>query len=343
MQSIPMLQPHVMFDPEIRHRAVVHYKYFNRSLRKVGKIYGVSKSTMQRWVNGVIRIQKRSRKRIHPGRVPPEVDGVIRNALKLNPFHTLHELAHIVRAECATTRSPRTICRYLQRMMFSRKKAYRTVRHHKDHAMNVARFCNEYPTTPEGVVCIDEAGFYVGDCGRRGYSERGCRLNIPASRTLRRVKLTVIVAVACTGVVQYKVMRQNCKKVDFVQFVKDLPESCSGCKLVLDNIQFHHSKETKEALESKNIVPLYTPPYSPEFNAIESVFAAAKMAYRRVCPVGVNEETFDYKGNVESVFRQLQTADLTPYFQHVISYVQYALDTLETKNDALIDMIGYSR
>ena len=111
----------------------------------------------------------------------------------------------------------------------------------------------------------------------------------------------------------------------------------------MDNIQFHHSKETMEALARKSLNPLFSPPYSPEFNAIEMVFAEAKKAYRRLCPVGVDEDKFDYRGQVDQVFTSFKHKNLTPFFEHVISYVERAKHTIATNDPALTDMIGYKR
>jgi len=35
---------------ELKHRAVIHYARFERSLRKVAEHYGVGKSTLARWL-----------------------------------------------------------------------------------------------------------------------------------------------------------------------------------------------------------------------------------------------------------------------------------------------------
>jgi transposase len=39
-----------MHPLEIRYKAVIHYKYFLHSLRKVANHYNVSKSSLQRWI-----------------------------------------------------------------------------------------------------------------------------------------------------------------------------------------------------------------------------------------------------------------------------------------------------
>ena len=39
-----------MISRELRYKAVIHYKHFLPSLRKVSRLYGVSKSSLQRWL-----------------------------------------------------------------------------------------------------------------------------------------------------------------------------------------------------------------------------------------------------------------------------------------------------
>jgi transposase len=48
----------------------------------------------------------------------------------------------------------------------------------------------------------------------------------------------------------------------------------------MDNVAFHKTKEIKALLEINNITPLYTSPYSPEWNPTEFVFSRLKRKWR---------------------------------------------------------------
>lgn len=257
-----------------------------------------------------------------------------------NPFMTMAELAQILHQECGVKRSGRTVARYVRRLGYRRKKAYRTVRRNDGHGAQVDRFCSEYPDDCSNIVSIDETGFYIGDMNRRGYGKIGKRLNVPASRTLRTSKLTVVVAVTGAGVVHHAVLRHNCRKADFVAFVEGLPPSVRGCVAVMDNIRFHHSKETVAALQAKGVRTVYTPPYSPEFNPVEMVFGVLKRSYRARCPIGALQDGFDYQGTLEQAIARLKDADLTNYFQHVRSTVRKARSLLDTE-PGQVGSIGY--
>ena len=91
-------------------------------------------------------------------------------------------------------------------------------------------------------------------------------------------------AISCEGVIDYKIIPESCRKLDFIEFVNHLPtEKVVGKTLVMDNVSFHHSREVVEATVSKGCKLLYIPPYSPRYNAIEYAFSSIKRSYRAIC------------------------------------------------------------
>jgi len=178
--------------------------------------------------------------------------------------------------------------------------------HHIDRQMN------------GDIVCIDEAGFIIGDHGRYGYVSRGQRLNILSGKSIRRKKLTLLLAVHSDGLVDYKILPHNCKKVDFVHFIENLNVP-AGCTLLMDNVAFHHSRETREAVKRKQCEQLFIPPYSPKFNAIENVFGVIKQAFRSSCPTSISDDV-NYQGVMEDVLETFWGKDLTRYFDRALSF-----------------------
>ena len=307
-----------MHPKETRYRAVVHYNHFLRSLRRVAAHYGVSKSSLQRWVRATGHEVRtgRSKKALRDS-VRRCIDATIAE----NPFTTARELASVLRTECGLRMSRSTANRLTRSAGFTYKKAFRAVLPKRD-PRQVLDFCEDYQRA-ECIVCIDEAGFYVGDRPRRGYALRGKRLVVEASRTLRRVKFTLMMAVSPQGVVHYEILDHNCKKADFVEFVNRLNVS-KGASLLMDNVAFHRSRETLSAIESIGCRPLFIPPYSPRFNAIENVFGVAKTRYRAACPTR-GQDAFDYSEALERVLRGLGSLDA--FFERVSRLVRDVLAT----------------
>lgn len=222
-------------------------------------------------------------------------------------------LASRLEAACGVRMSRFTAARYRKATGWTRKKAYRTVHHVPDGAI-IEDFQREYvESRDDDIVCIDEAGFYVGDMARRGYAPKGRRLNVAACKTLRRSKMTLLLAVSRSGVVHHEILDHNCRKDDFIAFVNRLPDG-HGKTIVLDNVKFHRSHDTMIAIVRKGYKALFTPPYSPRFNAVEYVFSSLKQTYRSQCPID-RPEGFDYPSLLESVIATTGPFDTT--FSHV--------------------------
>ena len=284
-----------MFPMETRYKAVVHYQHFVPSLRKVARLYNVSKSSLQRWVRQAPCTRRCRRKQT----VKCEVLACIRSTLAKNPMQTMESVRREVAQRCGLRLSVRSVGRAVTRAGFSFKKAFGKVGIVPDAARTLA-FCAQVAEAPSSdIVWIDEAGFYVGDHATKGYAPVGRRLHCTVSRTLRRVKLTLLMAMTSSGVLHHVVLDRNCKKHDFVKFVAELPVS-RGTRLVMDNLQIHKSHEAIDAMKAKGCVPVFTPPYSPRFNAIEYAFSSIKRLYRRECSElqaqhGVDLDPSDYE------------------------------------------------
>jgi len=275
----------------VKCKAVVHYTHFSGSLRKVSEIYGVSKSSLQRWVKQetLHRRKRRTKKEIKQ-----EVGVCIERCIESNPFLTMNALSEMVAKECKITKSRRTINRYATDVDLTMKKATRVIDYKHDNG-GVKGFCENYARADQqgNLICIDEAGFYLGDHRRRGWAKKGKRLKVLGDKSLRRSKLTLILAISANGIVHHEILDHNCKKPDFVAFIGRM-NAPRGSVLLMDNLRLHHSKETKAVAERKNFNLFYIPAYSPKCNAIENVFGAMKPDYRLRCPPGFNQG-FDYR------------------------------------------------
>lgn len=59
-----------------------------------------------------------------------------------------------------------------------------------------------------------------------------------------------------------------------------LPVLEPGQTIIMDNASFHRNKRTKELIESAGCKLMYLPPYSPDLNPIENVWAIIKATYK---------------------------------------------------------------
>lgn len=101
--------------------------------------------------------------------------------------------------------------------------------------------------------------------------------------------------------------------------------------LFLDNLKVHHAKKSclklkltpiKELLESKNIEPVYSVPYSPQLNPVELCFNIIRKSIEKQKP-----RTFEgLKLAIDKVVENLQKEDLIKFFRHAFKKV----DALES-------------
>ena len=129
-----------MHPKETRYRAVVHYNHFLRSLRRVAAHYGVSKSSLQRWVRATGREvrARRSKKALRDS-----VRRCVEDAITENPFTTARELASVLRTACGLRMSRSTANRLTRAAGFTYKKAVsRPLSKIRESTVHVSFYCS---------------------------------------------------------------------------------------------------------------------------------------------------------------------------------------------------------
>jgi transposase len=107
----------------------------------------------------------------------------------------------------------------------------------------------------------------------------------------------------------------------FEAFVEQvlMPELHSGDVVVMDNLSSHKRARTRKLIESTGAELIYLPPYSPDLNPIEMIFAKVKQSLRSLaCRTG------DALWNaMQSVLDKVTPTDAVNCFKHC----RYSLQT----------------
>jgi len=267
-----------MIDNFTKAKACVHYEFYLKSLRKVAKIYQVSKSSLARWLKdkGIKKVSKRD----HSQRLQ-KVRNYIENLIANNPFTTLNEIKTSLKKELNIQRSLSSVLRDMKSSKITRKKiSIKSQVPERTCSYDYANLCGvlKDPNT----ISIDECCFYVSENSRFGYSKRGKRIEKhtnPYKNKKRTVSL--LLAISRKGIVNYQVSDKPFNSETFSNFILKLDAS-KGTKIVLDNVQFHKSSQSRKAFEHKGFVPCFIPPYSPQYNPIEFVFSSLKSQVRHL-------------------------------------------------------------
>lgn len=100
--------------------------------------------------------------------------------------------------------------------------------------------------------------------------------------------------------------RGTCDTILFNVWVRDflLSELKPGQVVIMDNAAFHKSQETKKLIETAGCRIFFLPPYSPDLNPIEKVWANIKKKVQ-----GILEKTKGLKltDAIDSAFAGLST------------------------------------
>ena len=142
--------------------------------------------------------------------------------------------------------------------------------------------------------------FYLDECGvdhrlyrEYGRSLRGERIYQEVCGR-RRERTSIIAASRKNKLVAPLVFQGSCNTgvVDVYFAEVLLPVLPPGSVIVLDNARFHQSPTTQKLVEAAGCRLMFLPPYSPDLNPIEHLWAALKTRLRQNLPTASNPFLF---------------------------------------------------
>ena len=115
----------------------------------------------------------------------------------------------------------------------------------------------------------------------RGWSRRGERLRAKVPYGHWRT-MTFIAALRCDRIDAPCVLDQPINGVTFLAWVEQFlaPTLLPGDVVILDNLSSHKRPAVRQAIRATGAKLLFLPPYSPDLNPIEQVFAKLKHLLR---------------------------------------------------------------
>ena len=148
---------------------------------------------------------------------------------------------------------------------------------------------NQSKFDPDRLLFIDESGTNTKMARLRGRAPRGQRLvgKIPYGHW----KTTTFVAGLRSSVLTAPcVIDGPMNGNTFLAYVEQIlvPSLNPGDIVVLDNLGAHKVPGVCEAIEAAGATLLYLPPYSPDFNPIEQLFAKLKALLRKAAERSVD-------------------------------------------------------
>jgi transposase len=327
---------------EIRKRAVKAV-LSGKSQTGVAEIYGVSRSTVNIWVNNYKREGKHtliSSKRGNPqesklkGTQAATIVNLITDKhpeqLKL-PFvlWTREAVQNLIKRKFKIELSLSTVGRYLKRWGFTSQKPAKRAYEQKDESVQ-KWLKEEYPKIKKLSIKEKAEIFWGDETGLRSdhqtgktYGKKGKTPVVKISA--KRFRSNVISAINNKGKLAFSVFEGKFTSKRFIEFLKRLIKFMKGKKifLILDNLSVHKSEKVKNFInEHKSKIELfYLPSYSPDLNPDELLNNDLKSnVFKSGRPESKKEQTLMVRNKLRSF--QKNTQKIKNYFKAEL--VKYA-------------------
>jgi len=149
------------------------------------------------------------------------------------------------------------------------------------NAAQEAWFDGQLDLDPERLVFIDETGANTKMARLYGRSPRGerCRAAVPHGHWKTT---TFTTGLRSDGLIAPLVLDGSMDGDAFLAWVEQslAPSLRQGDTVIMDNLPAHKVHEVQQAIQAVGASLLYLPPYGPDFNPIEMVFAKLKALLR---------------------------------------------------------------
>lgn len=134
---------------------------------------------------------------------------------------------------------------------------------------------------PERLVFVDETWASTNMARRMGRGPRGARVVAAVPHGHWKTS-TFVAGLRADGVVAPVVLDGAINGSSFRAYVEQFlaPSLRPGDTVVIDNLGSHKVKGVREAIEAAGARLLFLPPYSPDLNPIEQLFAKLKALLR---------------------------------------------------------------
>ena len=162
---------------------------------------------------------------------------------------------------------------------------------------------------PTRLVFIDETWAKTNMTRTHGRSRRGARLVVHAPQGRWRT-LTFLAALRCDRIDAPCVIDGPINGQSFLAYVEQIPVPTMrpGDIVILDNLGSHKGKAVGQAIRAAGAKLFFLPPYSPDLNPIEQVFAKLKTLLRKAAERSV-EATWKRIGALLRCFTPAECAN----------------------------------
>jgi transposase len=150
--------------------------------------------------------------------------------------------------------------------------------------------CHQGKIDPTRLIFIDETWAKTNMTPLRGWSPKGQRLLAKAPHGHWKT-MTFVAGLRCDGIAAPCLLKGPINSRSFLAWVEQalVPTLRPGDIVVMDNLSSHKGPNIRRAIRNAGAKLFFLPPYSPDLNPIEQVFAKLKALLRKEVPRSLDE------------------------------------------------------
>jgi transposase len=158
---------------------------------------------------------------------------------------------------------------------------------------------------PADLLFLDETSTHTAFTRLRSRAPRGQRAHGTAPRN-HGPNVTLLAVLGPTGIATSVAIPGAATRAVFDRFIDQFvaPHLRPGQTLILDNLAVHKSATAQTRIEAAGGRLVFLPPYSPDFNPIEPIFATIKTALRAAAARSPDELLAATKAALDAVTAQ---------------------------------------
>lgn len=267
-----------MYDSFIYHLSF-RLKDKGRSIKEIIDILEVKRSTLYHWF-------RHDKKEYHQYSRPTSKQNIqqeVLNIVEQYPSDSLRKITFKVNLLLNKPVSLWTVFRTIKSTIgFTHKKVYKigTSKDMRYITLLRTQFSQQFSNIPiDKLLCLDETSVYDLASANKAWTPKGQRFHAPMDRA-RSKRKTLIAAFGMHGFEETKCLTETCNGERFASYLNDLLKNIKGkyTHVLMDNAAIHKTKLVKSLFEKYKLTPVYTSPYSPEWNPVEMFFSCLKRA-----------------------------------------------------------------
>lgn len=251
-------------------------KNIGRSIKEIIDILEVKRSTLYYWFKQGIKEHHQYYRQSSKQNIEKQVLEIIQNY----PTDSIRKITYKVNLLLNTPVSLWTVFRSIKQIGFTHKKVYK-IGTSKDMCKIISsrtNFSNEFINIPiDKLLFLDETSVYDLASANKAWTPKGTRFHLPMDRA-RSKRKTLITAFGMFGFELSKCLKETCNGIRFASYFEELLQNMKGkyTHVLMDNAAIHKTKLIQSLFKKYNMTPVYTSPYSPEWNPVEMFFSYLK-------------------------------------------------------------------